>query len=189
MPHHDRPLPFQFADDCEDVTHIGIDGIVLARAPAGFAKAALVEGGNFPVGGERFGDGDPVVGIEIVGAVHEQDGRAPARTECAVEDRYVAGIHPSVALHGWRLPIQFVFLAGSPYYTRTAVPIRHPEVPDPWMRCCNTISASSAIPPWGSATKGLMSTDCTMSARSTARRPSATSASTTASTSYVGAPR
>ncbi len=49
--------------------------------------------------------------------------------------------------------------------------------------CCSTISASSARPPRGSATNGLMSTDWMTSSRSTARRPSATSASTTASTS------
>src|SRR4029453_3007146 len=123
----------------------------LARAPAGFAEAALVEGGHLPVGGERFGDGDPVVGIEIIGAVHEQDGRAPARTESTVEDRYVARIHPSVALHGWRLPTQFVFLAGPALLYTNRRPIRHPEVPGAWTRRCSTIRASSAIPPWGSA--------------------------------------
>src|SRR5262249_56459959 len=55
---------------------------------------------------ERFGDADPIVGVEVVGAVHEQDRRAPARAEGAVEDRDIAGIHPSVALHGWRLLVR-----------------------------------------------------------------------------------
>ena len=71
MPHDDRPLPLQLADHGEDVAHIGVDGIVLARAPTGLAEAALVEGGCFALGGERFRDADPVGGIEIVGAVHE----------------------------------------------------------------------------------------------------------------------
>src|SRR5262249_8110124 len=82
---------------------VGVVGIVLAGAPAGFAEAALVEARHLAVARERFGDADPIVGVEVVGAVHEQDGRSPARAEGAVEDRYVAGIHPSVALHGWRL--------------------------------------------------------------------------------------
>src|SRR5262249_56824383 len=86
---------------------VGVDGIVLARAPAGFAEAALVEARHLAVARERFGDADPVVGVEVVGAVHEQDRRAPARAEGAVEQRYVAGIHPSVALHGWRLLVSF----------------------------------------------------------------------------------
>src|SRR5262249_20236159 len=77
-----------------------------ARAPAGFAEAALVEARHLAVARERFGDADPVVGVEVVGAVHEQDRRSPARAEGAVEDRYVAGIHPSVALHGWRLLVR-----------------------------------------------------------------------------------
>src|SRR5262249_17933938 len=95
-----RALPFQFADDRQDVAHIGVERIVLARAPAGFAEAALVEARDLAVGRERLRHGDPVEGIEIIGAVHEQDGRAPRRPEGAVEDRHVAGIHPSVALHG-----------------------------------------------------------------------------------------
>src|SRR5262245_17603124 len=103
MPHDDRPLPLQLSDDREYVAHVGVDGVVLARAPAGFAEAALVEARHFAVARKRFSDADPIVGVEVVGAVHEQDGRSPARAEGAVEDRYVAGIHPSVALHGWRL--------------------------------------------------------------------------------------
>src|SRR5262249_59832470 len=63
---------------------------------------------------ERFGDADPIVGVEVVGAVHEQDGRSPARAEGAVEDRYVAGIHPSVALHGWRLLVRACEFVTSP---------------------------------------------------------------------------
>src|SRR5262245_42251363 len=106
MSHDDRPLPLQLGDDREHVAHVGVDGIVLARAPAGFAESALVEARHLAVARERFGDADPVVGVEVVGAVHEQDRRAPARAEGAVEDRYVAGIHPSVALHGWRLLVR-----------------------------------------------------------------------------------
>jgi hypothetical protein len=106
MTDHDRSLPVQLADDREDVAHIGIDGIILARAPAGFAETALVEGGDLAIAGERFGDADPVVGIEIIGAMHQQDRRRPAHAEGAVEDRYVTGIHPSVALHGPPLPVR-----------------------------------------------------------------------------------
>jgi hypothetical protein len=104
VPHHDRPLPFQLADDREGIAHIGIDRVVLARAPAGFAEAAFVVARDFAVGGERLGDADPIVGVEVVGAMHEQNGRLAARAEGAVENRYVAGIHPSVALHESRLP-------------------------------------------------------------------------------------
>src|SRR5262249_42493866 len=106
MPHDDRPLPLQLGDDREHVAHIGVDGIILARAPAGFAEAALVEARHLALARQRFSDADPVVGVEVVGAVHEQDGRSPARAEGAVEDRYVAVIHPSVALHGWRLLVR-----------------------------------------------------------------------------------
>src|SRR5262245_27279978 len=114
MPHHDRPLPLQLGDDREHVAHIGVDGIILARAPAGFAEAALVEARHLALARQRFSDADPVVGVEVVGAVHEQDGRAPARAEGAVEDRYVAGIHPSVALHGWRLLVRACEFVTSP---------------------------------------------------------------------------
>src|SRR5713226_2752362 len=106
MPDDDRPLPFEVADDRKDIAHIGVDRVVLARAPTGFAEAALVEGGDLAVGGECFTDADPVVGVEVIGAVHEQDGRAPARAEGAVENRYVAGIHPSIALHD-ASPVRF----------------------------------------------------------------------------------
>src|SRR5713101_2517775 len=106
MPDDDRPLPLEVADDRKDIAHIGVDRVVLARAPTGFAEAALVEGGDFAVGGECFTDADPVVGVEVIGAVHEQDGRAPARAEGAVENRYVAGIHPSIALHD-ASPVRF----------------------------------------------------------------------------------
>ena len=47
---------FNVGDDGENVAHIGVDGIVLARAPAEFAEAALVEAGDLAVGGERFRD-------------------------------------------------------------------------------------------------------------------------------------
>src|SRR5262249_37782489 len=41
MPHDDRPLPLQLGDDREHVAHVGVDGIVLARAPAGLPKPRL----------------------------------------------------------------------------------------------------------------------------------------------------
>src|SRR5215831_7993385 len=122
MPHDDRPLPLQLSDDREYVAHVGVDGIILARAPAGFAEAALVEARHLAVARERFGDADPVVGVEVVGAVHEQDRRSPARAEGAVEDRYVAGIYPSVALHGWRLLVRACEFVTSP----RAPPRAHP---------------------------------------------------------------
>src|SRR5580700_6597655 len=49
-----------------------------------------------------------------------------------------------------------------------------------------TTSASSAKPPRGSTTKGLISIDCTTSARSSAMRPSASNALTIASVSSTG---
>src|SRR5262245_50154436 len=97
---HDRLVPVERADDREDVAHVGIDRVVLARAPAGLAEAALVEAGDLAIGGEGLGDADPVVGIEIVGAVHQQNRRRPARAKGAIEDRDVTRIHPSIALHG-----------------------------------------------------------------------------------------
>src|SRR5262245_55226825 len=109
-----RPLPLQLGDDREHVAHVGVDRIILARGPAGFAEAALVEARHLAVARKRFGDADPIVGVEVVGAVHEQDGRSPARAEGAVEDRYVAGIHPSVALHGWRLLVRACEFVTSP---------------------------------------------------------------------------
>src|SRR5262249_23249214 len=101
-------------DDREHVAHVGVDGIVLARAPAGFAEATLVEARHLAVARERFGDAHPVVGVEVVGAVHEQDRRSLARAEGVVEDRYVARIHPSVALHGWRLLVRACKFVTSP---------------------------------------------------------------------------
>ena len=192
MPHHDRPLPFQLADDRQDIAHIGIDRVVLARAPAGFAEAAFVVARDFAVGGERLGDADPIVGVEVVGAMHEQNGRLAARAEGAVENRYVAGIHPSVALHESRLPARSFLEVWGRYYTPTPASVRHPQgdVGGSTDACrCSTIRASSANPPCGRATNGLMSTDCTTSSSSAARRPSATSASTSASTSSAGVPR
>src|SRR5262249_29832384 len=106
MPHDDRPLPLQLGNDREHVAHVGVDGIILARAPAGFAEAALVEARHLTLACERFGHADPVVGVEVVGAVHEQDRRSPACAEGAVEDGDIAGIHPSVALHGWCLLVR-----------------------------------------------------------------------------------
>src|SRR5262249_30871093 len=97
---HDRLVPVERTDDREDVAHVGVDRIVLARAPAGFTEAALVEAGDLAVGGEGLGDADPVVGIEIVGTVHQQNGRRPTRAKGAIEDRDITGIYPSIALHG-----------------------------------------------------------------------------------------
>src|SRR5262249_14570483 len=70
MTDHDPPLPSQGRHDGENGPHVGVDRVVLAGAPAGCAEAALVEAGNLAVGRQCFGDADPVVGVEIVGAMH-----------------------------------------------------------------------------------------------------------------------
>ena len=95
MAHEDHLLPAHMVDHGERVTHMGVEGINLARAPGRLAPAAPVERHHLAVSGERAGNADPVVGIEIRGAVHHDDRRCAARPEGAIEDGYVAGAHAS----------------------------------------------------------------------------------------------
>ena len=87
--------PSHVVDHRHGVAHMGIERIVLARAPVQFAPAAPVERHHLAVARKRPGDADPVVGIEIIGAMHDHDRGRAARTEGAVEDRDVAGLHAS----------------------------------------------------------------------------------------------
>src|SRR4029079_5522621 len=88
--------------------------VVLARAPTRLAPAATVERDHLAVGRERAGDADPIVGVEIIGAVHDEDRRAALGAETPIKNRDVAGIDPPAMMrnvgqgHFRTLPLHFL---------------------------------------------------------------------------------
>src|SRR5262249_61492880 len=98
--------------------------IALPRAPARLAEAALVIGCDLAVGGQRSRHLDPIVGIEIVGAVHDQDGRAAGhggRAEHTVEQRDIARAYAAGAVVGHRLSSQVAALTRASGGGRSAI--------------------------------------------------------------------
>ncbi|MDX1486412.1 MAG: hypothetical protein R3229_18220, partial [Alphaproteobacteria bacterium] len=106
MPHDRRAVPAEMRRDVDDVTQHGIERVILIRAPAGIAESAAIEGDNLALVGEPFGDADPVIGIEIIAAMKNQQGRRAGglrrQTEGAIEQVNVPGGNRSRAMRWFR---------------------------------------------------------------------------------------
>src|SRR4051812_5648715 len=104
MTHPDHLVPSHLGDHRDAVPNMGTERIILARAPGRFTPSTAIEGDHFAIVGERARDPDPVIGVEIGGAVHDHNGGLPTRPEGTIEDRDVAGVHSSGAVfvrHGF----------------------------------------------------------------------------------------
>src|SRR4051794_13532831 len=90
MPHDGGPPPAEMAGDVDDVREQRVERIVLVLAPARLPKAAMIEDDDLAALRQSGRDPDPVVGIEIVAAMQDDERRlvcAAVRPEGAVEQR------------------------------------------------------------------------------------------------------
>jgi len=90
MAQHDRAPPAEMRADGQNVAHEGIQRIILGVAPARPAETAMVEGHHLAVAGKPGGHPDPVVGIEVVAAMQDQDRRGARCAERAGEQADIA---------------------------------------------------------------------------------------------------
>src|SRR5689334_10475523 len=113
MPHDRGPPKAKMGRYVHDVGKERIHRIVLVFAPPREPEATVIENDNPAVLSQSGGNPDPVVGIEVVASMQDDDGslaaRADLRPEGAVEYRYISRLNFSCAMqrrvHGGCSPL------------------------------------------------------------------------------------
>src|SRR5258708_33435516 len=96
MAHDGGPLPPEMGTHVQDVGKKRIQRVILVFAPARVPKAAVVENDNLAVLGYCGRDAYPVIGIEVVAPVQDDQGRlsprAALRPEGTIKQRNISGL-------------------------------------------------------------------------------------------------
>ena len=80
MPHDRRPLPAEMGRYVYDVRKKRIQRIILIFAPLRKPEAPVIENDDLAVLGQSGGNSDPVIGIEVVASMQDDEGRFASRT-------------------------------------------------------------------------------------------------------------